>query len=74
LPGVLILELLGAEIAESGMQSTGIVDGVDEPRKIRGHIGEGRTTVRSLCSRAPVSRGIYDNMKTAVERRSFCSL
>ena len=38
---MVILELLRAEIAESGVQSAGIVDRVDEARKIRGDVGEG---------------------------------
>ncbi len=40
LPGVLILELRGAEIAERGVQSFGVVNLIDEVRKIRGHVLE----------------------------------
>jgi hypothetical protein len=40
-PGVLILELLRAEIAERGMQSGGVVDLIDEARKVGSDILEG---------------------------------
>src|SRR5258708_40219681 len=41
LPGVVILELRWAQISESGVQPSGVVDLVDEARKIGGHVFEG---------------------------------
>jgi hypothetical protein len=39
-PRVAVLELLRAEIAEGGVETTGVVNLVDEPRKIVGHVNE----------------------------------
>ena len=41
MPGVMVLELRWAEIAERGMQPAGVVDLIDEARKVGGHILEG---------------------------------
>jgi hypothetical protein len=43
LPGVLLLKLYGADIAESGVEPSGIVDAVDELGKIFDDVGECRT-------------------------------
>ena len=40
-PGVTVLELLRAETAQGGVETTGVVDLVDEARKVLGDIGEG---------------------------------
>src|SRR5271168_3667733 len=40
-PGVAVLELLRAEIAQSGMETASVVDVVDEPWKVLGDVGEG---------------------------------
>ena len=39
-PGVLILELDWAQIPERGMEFAGVVDGIDEPGKIRGDVSK----------------------------------
>ena len=41
MPGVVILELLWAEIAERGVQSAGVVDLIDEAGKILRDVGKG---------------------------------
>src|SRR5271156_5601176 len=40
-PGVAVLELLRAEIAQGGMETTSVVDLVDDPWKVLGDVGEG---------------------------------
>ena len=50
LPGVVILELRGAQVAERGVQPAGVVDLVNEAGKIRGDVLE-RFVVHQVAAR-----------------------